>query len=83
VKSIYNKRREDFTTLREYNDYLEEVQLVFAMDVLPSNIAVFIFKVEEITLRLINKEREEETFLQMKKYQLENEAIIKKNHKYV
>ncbi len=53
------------------------------MDVLPSNIAVFIFKVEEITLRLINKEREEETFLQMKKYQLENEAIIKKNHKYV
>ena len=26
VSLVYNKRQEDFKTLREYNDYLEEIE---------------------------------------------------------
>lgn len=67
----FNKRQEDFPTLREYNDYLEEVEtiifnLVFDVDTTNTNKMIDNYKKEnkDITQRNKNRQSQEEMELE-------------------
>lgn len=67
----FNKRQEDFSTLREYNDYLEEVEtiifnLVFDVDTTNTNKIIDNYKKEnkDITQRNKNRQSQEEMELE-------------------
>ncbi|XP_046440320.1 CDK-activating kinase assembly factor MAT1-like [Daphnia pulex] len=67
----FNKRQEDFSTLREYNDYLEEVEniifnLVFDVDSTNTNKMIDNYKKEnkDITMKNRNRQSQEEIELE-------------------
>nr|CAG4643445.1 EOG090X0BPM [Ilyocryptus agilis] len=81
----YNKRQEDFASLREYNDYLEEVEtiifnLVFDVDTVETNKMIDNYKRENRDLiqrnrnRCTQEERELEELLDMERAQEKEKA---------
>ncbi|KAH9303168.1 hypothetical protein KI387_014751, partial [Taxus chinensis] len=81
ISNIYNKREEDFPSLREYNDYLEEVEdmtfkLVEGIDVLDieANIAKY---QEENAEQIINSRarKAEEVARSLREHQDEATAV--------
>lgn len=53
----YNKREEEFTTLRDYNDYLEEVEII----------SEFLIEFFCMTVRRKNKCRQGQVYLSISK----------------
>ncbi|KAH8505060.1 hypothetical protein H0E87_012345 [Populus deltoides] len=65
IASIFNKREDDFPSLREYNDYLEEVEdmifnLVAGDDVAATEVKIAEYQEENADLILINHARKAE-----------------------
>ena len=66
----FNKRQEDFSTLREYNDYLEEVEtiifnLVFDIDTVNTNRMVDNYKKENKDIIQRNKNRQSQEEMEL------------------
>ena len=59
----YNKRLEDFSTLREYNDYLEEIEviifnLVHGRDIIATNKQIDSYKRDNKDITMKNRSRQ-------------------------
>ena len=89
VNTVYNNRKEDFSSLRAYNDYLEMVCFVclfvclFVWKVTLELIFKKKKKVEDLCQRLIENKNDEKANSEMHEYELKNEAIISRNKEFV
>ena len=81
----FNKRQEDFPTLREYNDYLEEVEsiifnLVYDIDVTSTNKQIDAYKRDNKDITLKNRSRQSQEEIEIEELlELEKVEMKEKN----
>lgn len=78
ISTVFNKREEDFETLRDYNDYLEEVEgiifnLVNDMDVQKTNDMLEAYRSQNLDQIVRNKQLAEREDEQLRRTQREEE----------
>ncbi|PFH49114.1 hypothetical protein AMATHDRAFT_81490 [Amanita thiersii Skay4041] len=84
IAKEFNKRREDFTDLRDYNDYLEEVEditfnLINEVDVPQTEARIAAYRAENAALIELNLQREE-AYAQALKEHEEAERKVRELH---